>query len=211
MAFLWPRLFLIREYLIPKYPSLSLIAPRAHWTNKGFKYWPALEIRTDFFLLALSLFAQQVSCLSDSNCFISTPISEIIRIADKVLIPGSWVMCMNRSNIGAARFIISISQLLIWTCNSSIWVIDSFILNLWSVSILQCLMESRILSLFLHDPWIHFKIFSSSMISDSSTSFMIACADFPNGSENTEPIPILETVIQFWYRLRSEERIPTNL
>lgn len=37
--------------------SLSFNEAKAHWTRTGFNYSPALEMRTDFFLFALSLLA----------------------------------------------------------------------------------------------------------------------------------------------------------
>ena len=40
---------------------------------------------------------------------------------------------------------------------------------------------------------------------------MTARAVTPMQSVRTLPSPMLETVMQFWYRLRSDERIPTSL
>ena len=73
--------------------DLDLTAANAQLTSRGFKNCPDLEMRTDFFLLALWLLvganpAHEAKCLSDSKTVMSTPISAIIRAADSWEMPG---------------------------------------------------------------------------------------------------------------------------
>ncbi len=59
----------------------------------------------------VTLFINQIK--EGNDLTVTDPTTEMTRIADTVLIPGIWVICMNESNTLDARFIISISKLLI--------------------------------------------------------------------------------------------------
>ncbi len=139
------------------YPPFVFVEARAHCTRSDLRYWLVLVIRTDFFLLALSLFpgtnpAQLHNSLSDSNCFIFTPISEIMSIADINWIPSNSVIWRKSSKYLEARLIISTYNALICASSSSRCNLISFILNFWSDSIWECLRDSMISSFFLHRP-----------------------------------------------------------
>ena len=111
IAFLWPYFF---DYIIFDFEIQFIITFYGSYDALDKDRFAALDIRADFFLLALSLFCvvtstQEATSLSDDHWFILMPISERIIIDDIREIPGGWVICFTVSIKDTQRLIISIS------------------------------------------------------------------------------------------------------